>query len=45
MVKKILSVEVDNQLKFNNHRETIIKKASQKVYFLARNTPYMCISK
>ena len=30
---------------FNNHLETIIKKASQKVHVLARITPYRCILK
>ena len=43
--KKLLGVEIDSQLNFNNNYETIIKKASQKVHVLARITPYMCIQK
>ena len=44
-VKKLLGVKIDSQLKFNNHLETIIKKACQKVHVLSRITLYMCISK
>ena len=43
--EKLLSIKIDSQLNFNNHLQTIIKKASQKVHVLARITPYMCISK
>ena len=43
--EKRLGIKIDNRLKFNNHLETIIKKASQNVHVLARITPYMCISK
>ena len=43
--KKLLGFQIDSQLNFNNHLETIIKKASQKVHVLARITHYMHISK
>ena len=43
--EKLLGVKIDSQLNFNNHPETVIKNASQKVHVLARITPYMCISK
>ena len=43
--RKVLGLKIDSQLNFNNHLETIIEKASQKVHVLARITPYMCISK
>ena len=36
--EKLLGVKIDSQLKSNNHLETIIKKASQKVLVLARIT-------
>ena len=38
----IIGVKIDSQLSFNNHLETIIKKASQKVHVLARITP-ICV--
>ena len=41
--EKLLGIKIDSQFKFNNHFETIIKKASQKVHFLARITLYMSI--
>ena len=31
--EKLLGIKIDSQFKFNNHFETIIKKASQKVHF------------
>ena len=31
--EKLLGVKFDSQLNFNNHLETIIKKASEKVMF------------
>ena len=44
--EKLFGAQIDSQLNFNNHLETIINKASQKVHVLARITPYiMCISK
>ena len=43
--EKLSSVNIDSQFNFNNHLQTIIKKASQKVRVLARSTPYVCISK
>ena len=43
--EKLLGVKIDNQLKFNNHLETIIKKASHKVHVLAKITRCKCISK
>ena len=43
--EKLLGVKTDSQLSFNNHLETIIKRASQKVHVLARIALYMCISK
>ena len=43
--QKLLDAKIDSQLKFSNHLELIIKKASQKVHVLARIMPYMCISK
>ena len=43
--EKLLGVKIDSQLKFDNHLERIIKKASREVYVLVRITPSMCISK
>ena len=43
--EKLPGVKINSQLKFNNHLETIIRNASQKIHVLARITPYMCISK
>ena len=40
--EKLLGAQIDSQLSFNNHLETIIKKASQKVHVLARIMPYIC---
>ena len=34
--KKLLGVQIDSQLNFNNHLETVIKKSSQKVHVLAK---------
>ena len=42
---KLLVVKIDSKLNFNNHLETIIKKANQKVHVLAKITPCVCISK
>ena len=43
--EKLLGVTVDANLNFNCHLENILKKASKKVYVLARITPYMGIPK
>ena len=43
--EKLLGVKVDNNLKFKEHLEGIIKKASKKVNVLSRITPYMNITK
>ena len=43
--EKLLGVKIDTQLNFNNHLETIIKKASHKVHVLARITLYMRVPK
>ena len=43
--EKLLGVKVDNDLKFKEHLEGIIKKASKKVNVLSRITPYMNITK
>ena len=39
--EKWFGVKIDGRLNYNNHLETIIKKASQKVHVLARITPYL----
>ena len=39
--EKWFGIKIDGRLNYNNHLETIIKKASQKVHVLARITPYM----
>ena len=43
--EKLLGVKVDRELKFKEHLEGIIKKASKKVNVLYRITPYMNIDK
>ena len=43
--EKLLGVTVDANLNFNCHLENILKKASKKVYVLARIPPYMSITK
>ena len=43
IISKLLGVKIHSQLKFNNHLETIFKKAIQKVHISARITPFMCI--
>ena len=43
--EKFLGANIDSQLDFKIHLETIVKKGSQKVNVLARMTRYMCISK
>ena len=43
--EKLLGVQIDSELNFNNHLETIIKKGSQKLHVLIRITLYRCISK
>ena len=43
--EKLLGVKIDSHLNFNNHRQTIIKKTSQKVHVLARITPYILFQK
>ena len=44
--EKLLGVTIDNKLNFNNHLQKIPKKkTNQKVYVLARITPYMRIPK
>ena len=37
--EKLFGAKIDSQLNFNNHRETIIKKASQNVNVLVRVRP------
>ena len=43
--EKLSGVKVDRELKFKEHLEGIIKKASKKVNVLSRITPYMNIAK
>ena len=43
--KKLFGVKIDSQLNFNNHLETIIKKASQKVHVYARITAHILFHK
>ena len=43
--ENLLGVKVDRELKFKEHLEGIIKKASKKVNVLSRITPYMNIAK
>ena len=43
--EKLLGVKVDRELKFKEHLEGIIKKASKKVNVLSRIIPYMNIAK
>ena len=43
--EKLLGMTIANKLNFNNHLQKILKKAHQKVYVLARITPYMSIPK
>ena len=43
--EKLLVVPVNVNPNFNSHLKSILKKASKKVYVLARITPYMSIPK
>ena len=43
--EKLLGIKVDNRLNFNEHLDSIIKKASGKINALYRITPFMNISK
>ena len=38
--EKLIGLRLDSQFKFNNHLETIIKKANEKVHVLAKIMPY-----
>ena len=41
--QKLLGVKIDNKLSFNEHVPGLCKKASQKLYALARVAYYMSI--
>ena len=43
--EKILGVNVDYKLKFNEHLDSILKKAGRKVNALSRILPYMNFEK
>ena len=43
--EKLLGVKFDNKLTFENHITDICRKASRKIYTLARIAPYMDLSK
>ena len=43
--EKLLGIKVDNRLNFNEHLDSIIKKASGKINALYRIAPFMNISK
>ena len=45
MKSKLLGVKFDHKLTFNSHISDLCKKASKKVYALARVRPYINISK
>ena len=42
---KLLGANVDNKLNFENHIADICSKASWKIYALAREVPYMNLSR
>lgn len=42
---KLLGVSVDNKLTFENHTADVCSKASQKIYALAGEIPYMNLSR
>ena len=42
--EKLLGIQIDNKLTFENHLKTILKKTSQKLHALARISPYMNIA-
>ena len=39
--EKLLGVQIDSRLSFNNHVSKLCQKASNKLYALARISPYM----
>ena len=43
--EKLLGVQIDNKLSFDNHVSKLCQKASKKLYALARILPYMDRSK
>ena len=43
--EKLLGIKVDCELKFENYLDGVIKKASNKINFLSRVTPFMYLSK
>ena len=43
--EKLLGVQIDNKLFFGNHVSKLFQKASNKLYALARISPYMDQSK
>ena len=43
--EKLLGVKFDNKLTFEKHITDICRKASRKIYALARIAPYMDLSK
>ena len=43
--EKLLGAKFDNKLTFENHIADICRKASTKIYVLARTAPYMDLSK
>ena len=44
-IRKLLGIIIDSKLKFKDHLEGIIKKASRKVDVLSRINPYMNLTK
>ena len=45
IIEKLLGVNVDLKLKFNEHLDSIFKKAGRKVNALSRIFPYMVFEK
>ena len=43
--EKLLGVNVDNKLNFNEHLDGIVKKESRKVSALSRSFPFMDLTK
>ena len=43
--EKLLGVNVDYKLKFNEHLDSILKKAGRKIHALSRILPYMNFEK
>ena len=42
---KLVGVQIDTRLNFNEHLDCLLKKASRKVNVLARVTPYMNVNR